>query len=128
MNIFVISVQALLIIVIVVMIILEVFLSLNDIEGDTISGIIKNWAYSRSFFIMLAWGIVTGHLFLGSKTPLIANDTLSVIVVAVIVCVVVIIGRILKSVKISRVLQFILFIGGALIGHLIWSMNDVINP
>jgi hypothetical protein len=128
MDIFVFSVEALLIIVPLGMLVLEIFLSLNDIEGDTISGIIKDWAYSRSFFVTLAWGIITGHLFLGSKSPLITDNVLSVVVVALLVCVAIIIGCKLKSVKINRIVQIFLFVSGALIGHLCWSMNDVVIP
>ena len=128
MNIFVIIVEAVLIIVIAGMLILEVILSLNDIEGDTISAIIRSWAYSRNFFITLAWGMVTGHLFLGSKSPLIADNTLSVVVVAFLACAAVIIGCKLKLVKINKVIQLSLFVAGTIIGHFIWSMNDVLIP
>ena len=128
MNLFVIIVEAILLIVILGMMTLEIILSLNDIEGDSISVIIRGWAYSRNFFITLAWGIVTGHLFLGSKTPLIADNALSVVTVALLACVAAIIGCKLKAVKISRLIQLTLFVVGAAIGHFIWSMNDVLIP
>ncbi len=128
MDIFVFTVGAVLIIVTLGMLILEVFLSLNDIEGDSISAIIRGWAYSRNFFITLAWGIVTGHLFLGSKNPIIKDDTLSVVVVALLTCVAVIVGCKFKAFKINTVIQFLLFVGGAIIGHFMWSMNDVLIP
>lgn len=127
MDIFVITVSAILIIVSLGMLILEIFLSLNDIEGDTISVIIREWAFSRNFFITLAWGMVTGHLFLGSKSPIIEDNTLSVVVVALLVSVAALVGCKLKTFKINTVIQLILFVGGAIIGHFIWSMNDVLK-
>lgn len=127
MDIFVITVSAILIIVSLGMLILEIFLSLNDIEGDTISVIIRGWAFSRNFFITLAWGMVTGHLFLGSKSPIIEDNTLSVVVVALLASVAALIGCKLKTFKINTVIQLILFVGGAIIGHFIWSMNDVLK-
>jgi len=128
MNVFVVIVEAILIIVILGMLTLEIILSLNDIEGDAISVIIRGWAYSRNFFITLAWGIITGHLFLGSKSPLIADNALSVVTVALLACVAVIIGCKLKAVRISKLVQLTLFLVGAIIGHFIWSMNDVLIP
>lgn len=127
MDIFVITVSSILIIVSLGMLILEIFLSLNDIEGDTISVIIRGWAFSRNFFITLAWGMVTGHLFLGSKSPIIEDNALSVVVVALLASVAALIGCKLKTFKINTVIQLILFVGGAIIGHFIWSMNDVLK-
>ena len=126
-NIFVIIVEALLILTVLVMLVAEIFLSLNDIKGDAISVIIRGWAYSRSFFITLAWGIVTGHLFLGAKEPLLANNTISVVSVAALVAIVALIGHKLKKFKINPLRQLLLFLGGAVIGHFIWSMNDVLQ-
>lgn len=128
MNVFIVIVEAILIIVILGMLTLEIILSLNDIEGDAISVIIRGWAYSRNFFITLAWGIITGHLFLGSKSPLIADNALSVVTVALLACVAAIIGCKLKAVRISKLVQLTLFLVGAIIGHFIWSMNDVLIP
>jgi hypothetical protein len=127
-DIFVVIVEAILIIMILGMMTLEIILSFNDIEGDSISAIIRGWAYSRNFFITLAWGIVTGHLFLGSKSPMVADNTLSVVIVALLACVAAIIGCKLKSVKITKLIQLILFVVGTLIGHFLWSMNDVLIP
>ena len=128
MNVFIVIVEAILIIVILGMLTLEIILSLNDIEGDAISVIIRGWAYSRNFFITLAWGIITGHLFLGSKSPLIADNALSVVTVALLACVAAIIGCKIKAVRISKLVQLTLFLLGAIIGHFIWSMNDVLIP
>lgn len=117
-------VELILIVIPLSMIILEVFLSFNKIKGDTISGIISGWAYGKSFFITLAWGIVTGHLFLGAREPWLKDNTISVIVVAVLAIIAAVIGRKMKSKKITRLAQAGILVTGMIIGHFIWSMND----
>lgn len=124
LQIYITIVEVILIVITLSILILEVFLSLNNIEGDTISGIISEWAYGRNFFITFAWGIVTGHLFLGSKSPLIDDNFMSVLVVVILACITVIVGCKRKSAKVTWVIQAILLISGAIIGHFTWSMND----
>lgn len=121
-----ISVELILIIIPLLMIILEVFLSFNDIKGDTISGIIHRWAYGKNYFITLMWGIVTGHLFLGSKNPILENNTVSVIVVALLALAVAILGWRVKFSKNNYIFQAALLIVGLVLGHLLWSMNDYV--
>ena len=126
MNPYVLVAESILIVVPVAMIILELFLSFNKVKGDTISGILTSWAYGKSFFITLSWGILTGHFFLGSKYPLIANNTISVVVIAVLLIVVGVFGpRLLKREKTTWMFQMAMLIAGTLIGHLLWSMNDL---
>lgn len=124
MHIYLRTVELILIIIPLGMIILETFLSFNKIKGDTISGVINRWAYGKSFFITLAWGIVTGHLFLGAQNPLLKNNTTSVIVIAGIALIAGLIGWKMKSQKTNWLFQAILLVSGAILGHLIWSMND----
>ena len=124
MNIYVTTVEVILIVIPLSMIILEAFLSFNQIKGDTISGIIHRWAYGRSFFITLTWGIVTGHLFLGSKNPILKDNTISVIVVAVLALIAGLIGWKMKANRTNKLFQTTLLIVGLILGHLLWSMND----
>lgn len=124
MQIYITIVEVVLIVITLAFLILEVILSLNNIEGDTISGIISEWAYGRNFFITFAWGVVTGHLFLGSKSPLLKDNVMSVVVVALLACIVVIVGCKRKSSNITRLFQAIILISGIVIGHFTWSMND----
>jgi len=124
MNIYVTTVEVILIVIPLSMIILEAFLSFNQIKGDTISGIIHRWAYGRSFYITLTWGIVTGHLFLGSKNPILKDNTISVIVVAVLALIAGLIGWKMKANRTNKLFQATLLIVGLILGHLLWSMND----
>ena len=126
MHVYITIVELILIIIPLGMIILEVFLSFNNIKGDTISGIINRWAYGRSFFITLTWGIVTGHLFLGSKKPLLEDNTISVIVVAILAIVAGLIGWKMRAKRTTYLFQAALLIAGMLLGHLLWSMNDYV--
>jgi hypothetical protein len=124
MQIYITIVELILIVIPLSMIILEVFLSFNKIKGDTISGIVNGWAYGKGFFITLAWGIVTGHLFLGAKVPWLKDSTISVILVAVLAIIAALLGRKMKSKKITRLVQAGILVAGTIIGHFIWSMND----
>lgn len=126
MHVYIKTVELILIIIPLGMIILEAFLSFNKIKGDTISGIIHHWAYGRSFFITLTWGIVTGHLFLGSKNPILKDNTISVIVVAVLAIIAGLVGWKMKTNRTSKLIQAALLIVGLILGHLLWSMNDYI--
>jgi len=124
MNIYTIVSGAVLIIVPVGIIILEGFLSFNKTKGDTFTGIIHDWAYGKNFFITLAWGIVTGHLFLGSVKPVIKDNTMSVLVIAFLAVTAALIGCSMKRQKTNWLFQFLILIVGVIIGHLVWSMND----
>lgn len=124
MKFYILIVELILIVIPLGMIILEIFLSFNKIKGDTISGILNRWAYGRSFFITLAWGIVTGHLFLGSKEPWLKNNVVSVLVVAALALIAYLIGRKLKSEKMNWLTQAAILVVGTIIGHFVWSMND----
>ena len=124
MNTYVIIAESILILVPLGMLILEGFLSFNNIKGDTISAILNGWASGKNFFILLAWGILTGHFFLGSKAPLIKDNTMSVVIVALLTVTAALIGCSMKWTKTSRLFQLAILIVGIIIGHLTWSMND----
>jgi hypothetical protein len=124
MNTYVLIAESILLLVPLGMLILEAFLSFNNIKGDTISAILNNWAHGKSFFITLAWGIITGHFFLGSKAPLIKDNTMSVVIVALLAVTAALIGCSMKWKKTSRLFQLAILITGIVIGHFAWSMND----
>jgi hypothetical protein len=124
MNTYVLIAESILLLVPLGMLILEAFLSFNNIKGDTISAILNKWAYGKSFFITLAWGIITGHFFLGSKAPIIKDNTMSVVIVALLAVTAALIGCSMKWKKTSRLFQLVMLITGMIIGHFAWSMND----
>jgi len=124
MNVYVLVAESILLIIPLGMIILEGFLSFNNIKGDTITGILNGWAYGKNFFITLAWGILTGHFFLGSKVPLIKDNSMSVVIVALLAVTAALIGCSMKWKKTNWLFQLAVLITGTIIGHFIWSMND----
>ena len=109
--------------VVAILFILEIYLSLNNIPGDNVNYQIKDWAYGKYFFITFFWGIVSGHLFMGSDSPLMRNTTWSVVIVAILVLGVLIAGLRLKNLRVTQAFQLTLLALGAIVGHFIWSMN-----
>jgi hypothetical protein len=124
MNVYVFIAESILILVPLGLLVLEAFLSFNKIKGDTISAILNGWAYGKNFFITLAWGVLTGHFFLGSKAPLIKDNSMSVLIVALLAVTAALIGCSMKWKKTNRLFQMAVLIAGMLIGHFMWSMND----
>jgi len=120
-------VGGLLVLALIIIVVLEVFLNFNDVEGDNMNIIIKNWVYSRYFFITFFWGVITGHLFLGSSEPLVRNTIVSVSIVAALSILLLILGIKIKSKVISQTIQLTLLILGILLGHFFWSMNDLLT-
>ncbi|NNE16752.1 MAG: hypothetical protein HKN51_17340 [Saprospiraceae bacterium] len=109
------------------MVILEFGLSLNKTQKDNINYHINAWSSERFYFINFAWGVVGGHLFLGSKSPIIPENTVSVIVVAVISLIMIIHGVcFLKEKRISLSTRIFLLLTGFIAGHMLWSMNDYV--
>jgi len=106
------------------LVLLEIWRSLNDIEGDNINYNLFRWTNRKMFVIPFAWGIILGHLTLGSMKPLIANNTISVIVVALLCIAMIVAGKWKKSTTIPRSYIAFLIVLGAFVGHFIWSMND----
>ncbi|MEM6351037.1 MAG: hypothetical protein AAF766_09755, partial [Cyanobacteria bacterium P01_D01_bin.14] len=54
-------------------IVVDLYLAFNQIEGNTISEVIKEWAYRRFFVLSWVWGVLAGHLFLTSGSPLLSQ-------------------------------------------------------
>ena len=109
------------------LILCNVLLSLNDVQDDTINHIIKQWAYSKNFFITFAWGILGGHFFLGTRLPIFGDNWwLPVVLVVVILLAMVIIGRKQKDGFImSPRIQILLLVLGVLYGHFFWSQRHL---
>lgn len=113
--------------VIGVLILLNIILSFNKVENDTVNVILKNWAYSKYFFITFVWGLLGGHFFLGSKKPLFGSSWwLPVVFVIVILTTLFFIGkRKGPSFILKTRYQVILLISGLLFGHFIWSQRHI---
>lgn len=109
------------------LILFNIYLNFNKIENDTVNVILKEWAYKEYFFITFVWGVLGGHFFLGSKTPVFgSNWWLPVVLVILLIFVLIIIGkRVTIEPKVKRRYQFVLLILGLLYGHFFWSQRHI---
>ena len=113
--------------IIVFLILFNIYLNFNKVENDTVNVILKNWAYERYFFITFVWGVLGGHFFLGSTSPVFgSNWWMPVVLVIVVIIGLVIIGK--KAIiqpKVKRRYQFLLLALGLLYGHFFWSQRHI---
>ena len=121
------TVEYILIAIIGFLVLFNIYLNFNKIENDTINVILKNWAYNKYFFITFIWGVLGGHFFLGTKTPLFgSNWWIPVVLVIVIVFILILIGKKFKSdFVLQQRYQLVLLITGLLYGHFIWSQRHI---
>ena len=107
------------------LILFNVYLYFDHIRDNTINLLVKNWAYTKYFFLTFGWGVLGGHFFLGTKNPNLDFGTWKpVIIIVVLAGVVLAIG--LKQKKpflLKRRYQLLLLILGLLCGHFFWSLN-----
>ncbi|WP_298364822.1 hypothetical protein [uncultured Lutibacter sp.] len=121
------TVEYILIAIIGFLVLFNIYLNFNKIENDTINVILKNWAYNKYFFITFIWGVLGGHFFLGTKSPLFgSNWWIPVVLVIVIVFILILIGKKFKSdFVLQQRYQLVLLITGLLYGHYIWSQRHI---
>lgn len=112
---------------------LELLASLNDIPGDNVNVIIRQYAFGKSFFITLFFGITTGHLFLGTHTRVVdwsglfnsvwGNRTWDMIFVIFACVIALILGQFKLFKTNTKKFQLIVFSLGVILGHYFWSMK-----
>ncbi len=112
---------------------LEILAKLNDIPNDNVNIIIRNAAFSKLYFITFAFGVVSGHLFLGVtfrwidcraiKIPINDCAIFDVIVIVLLNLFLLLTGFIFKFNTSRPLFHFSLFALGLFTGHFIWSMN-----
>lgn len=109
------------------LILLNIVLHFNKTKNDTVNVILKNWAYSKYFFITFFWGVLGGHFFLGSQRPLFgSNWWLPVLLVIGIMLGLLILGkRIGREAVLKRRYQLLLLLSGILYGHFVWSQRHI---
>ncbi len=115
-------VEKVLLVIVIILVIFDIYLYVNDTDGDTISNILKNWVNDRFFFITYLWGVLAGHFFLGDKDPIITNTAWSLTIVLFIALLLFISGMFFKK-RIPPKGQIILLVFGVIIGHFFWSLN-----
>jgi hypothetical protein len=109
-------------------ILLEIYLNINCIRGDTSNILLLEWTRNKKLiFIPFAIGAIGGHLFLGSNSDIFqfCNNFLPVIILFLVCLLLLLIGLFIfsKTKKISRSLITFLLCSGMAYGHWVWSMN-----
>jgi len=109
------------------LILFNFYLNFNNIKDDTINVILKNWAYNKYFFITFLWGVLGGHFFLGTETPVFGSNWWlpAVLVISIVIILLVIGKRLDKELVIKRQYQFLLLLSGLLYGHFFWSQRHI---
>ncbi len=109
--------------IVVLIIVVDLFLNLNDVKEDTISEVLQNWAYSRFFVITWAWGVVAGHLFVARANPLFSSPS-PILVLLGLTLAILVTGLLYKNI-VTVPTQVILLILGTIAGHLLWPVSPV---
>ena len=109
---------------ITIIIVVDLFLAFNNIEEDTISEVLQNWAYSRFFVITWAWGVLAGHLFLTRATP-IFNSPNPIVILLGLTTIILLAGFFNKTI-VALPMQVVLLIMGAIAGYLLWPQSPVV--
>ncbi|WP_109302070.1 hypothetical protein [Aquimarina sp. AU474] len=115
-------IEKILLAIIGIIVIFDIYLYVNDTDGDTISNILKNWVNDRFFFITYLWGVLAGHFFLGAKNSIVTNTAWSLVIVLFIAVLLFISGMYFKQ-RIRPKGQIVLLVLGITIGHFFWSLN-----
>jgi hypothetical protein len=116
-------VSAILVVALLLIVSFEMAMHMNGKPGDNMNFLVYSWAKGKYFFITFFWGVLAGHLFMGSKQPLITISWLSIVLAAVLGLSLILIGVRLNRSNTSAAFQLALLILGVLFGHWVWSMN-----
>ncbi len=117
------------------LIVFDIYLYFDKVDGNTISNILHRWVYNNKFFfIPYLWGVLAGHFFLGTIKSPFGNDKASnlyslaiVIGLAIIIWIITFIlkrqGVLNEKSKKRPYIQATLLVFGAVIGHFFWSIK-----
>lgn len=107
------------------LILIDIILYTNDVEGDTISNQIRDWVYDRYFFITFVWGALAGHFFLGTSSDQ-AFGNQNVWFIVGLTAILWLIGILYpKKIQLNKWQQLCLFIVGVIAGHYLWPINVI---
>ena len=109
----------------------EIFLRLNDTPYDNVNRIIRRWASHKFYFITFLAGVVSGHLFLGTRASIDCRklgikfdcDTFDILVVAVLCAALLVAGIFTQKEPTRDRTQYLLYAIGLIVGHFVWSLN-----
>ena len=109
--------------ILVIIIVVDLYLAFNNIQEDTISEVLQNWAYRRFFVITWAWGVLAGHLFLTRANPLFNSP--NPITVLLGLTAVILLAGLFNTTILALPAQVVLLILGVIAGYLLWPQGPV---
>ena len=116
--------QKFILVLIAVIIVVDLFLAFNDTEGDTISNVIRDWAYRRFFVLSWVWGVLAGHLFLTSVGPILSPS--AAILVLLGLTLVLFLAGFFYTDLVGAPVHVVLLVVGAVAGYLLWPQSPVL--
>ena len=114
--------QKFILVIIGVIIVVDLFLAFNETEGDTISNVLRDWAYRQFFVLTWVWGVLAGHLFLTNANPIFA-PSVSILVLLGLTLVLFLAGFFYKTLGVP--VHAALLVVGAVAGYLLWPQSPV---
>ena len=96
-------------------IIVDIVLYTNDVEGDTVSNIIRDWAYGKGLVLPFIWGVLATHFFLVG--PSTVQRLQGWLVIAGIIVVMILVG-VLRKPHTTPFTQVLLLVFGVLAAYL----------
>ena len=89
---------------------IDIFLYVNEPDGDTISNVVRNWAYGKGFALPFIWGVLSTHFFL--IRPGQAENPVAWVIIAIIVIAMIATGILRKPVMTPLTMLLLLVFGG----------------
>ena len=104
-----------------IIVVLNLILNLNTVKNDTVNNRLSIWANGPYFYISFFFGVLGGHFFLGSATPLFCCNWWLPVVLLVVITSILLLLR--NKIKIQPYHQVILIVLGLVYGHFVWSQR-----
>ncbi len=123
----IILVQKFIIGIVGLVVVVDLFLYLNDTPGDTISNVLRDWAYERFFVVTWAWGVLGGHLFLTNPNPPLGS-TLSIVLLLALTLALFVAGYFFFKGPIPVAVQAVLLLLGVIAGYVLWPQGPAPAP
>lgn len=116
--------QKFILVLIGLIIVVDLFLVFNQTDGDTISNVIRDWAYRRFFVLTWIWGVLAGHLFLTRAASIFAPPV-SILVLLGLTLVLFLVGFFIYKDLVGVPVQLTLLVLGVVAGFLLWPQSPV---
>ncbi len=110
------------------MVVLDVIVGTNRNKDDDITVLLNKLSNGKLFFIPFAWGVVTAHLYFGSKHLMFSTYDISnsngLYGALGLIVILIVIGQLVKL-KPNKYRMIGLLFSGLCYGHFFWTMHGV---